>query len=141
LHSRLDRSLCGAAPGKVLLLTCDCDTVNRRAANGTPSARLGESDDGPINRGDHMIERKRGRALMALRERHFRAHPLCVGCLELGRLAEAVELDHIRALVNGGSDTPENLQGLCAACHKAKTARDMGHRLRPVIGLDGYPVA
>ena len=37
---------------------------------------------------------------------------------------------------------PENRQGLCAECHAAKTAKDMGYQYRPkvVIGKDGWPV-
>jgi 5-methylcytosine-specific restriction protein A len=87
-----------------------------------------------------MIERRRGRALMELRARHFRRHPLCVMCMAQGRLTEATQLDHIIPLVRGGLDDSSNVQGLCVPCHKVKTAIDMGHKQRPVIGLDGYPV-
>jgi 5-methylcytosine-specific restriction protein A len=55
-------------------------------------------------------------------------------------LTVASELDHIVALVNGGGNEEENLQGLCAPCHVDKTALDLGQRVKPVIGLDGWPV-
>jgi 5-methylcytosine-specific restriction protein A len=67
---------------------------------------------------------------------------LCVECLkkEPPRVTEATELDHIIALDNGGADEEDNRQGLCGPCHRDKTTRDMGYRVRKVIGVDGYPV-
>ena len=85
-------------------------------------------------------QRLRGRPLQTLRRRLLSAQPLCVACQRAGRLTAASELDHIVALVNGGDNEEENLQGLCAPCHVDKTARDLGHRVKPVIGLDGWPV-
>lgn len=87
-------------------------------------------------------DRIRGRALQAIRRRHFQLHPLCVECLRKKppRTEEATELDHVVALVNGGEDVEENRQGLCGPCHEAKTARDMGYKIRKQIGLDGYPI-
>lgn len=72
--------------------------------------------------------RIRGRALQEIRAAHFRAHPLCVHCVALGRVRLATDLDHIDALINGGTDTPGNRQGLCSECHKAKTAEDLRAR-------------
>src|SRR5574337_614115 len=84
--------------------------------------------------------RKRGRALQAQRARWFAAHPLCVECERQGIAASAVELDHMLALVNGGSDVDANLQGLCKSCHAQKTRRDLGHNpSRPPTVLDGWP--
>lgn len=85
--------------------------------------------------------RIRGRTLQRIRALHLRAHPLCGLCQERGHVTPATQLDHIVALVNGGTDTPDNRQGLCDACHLEKTAQDMGHTYRPrvVIGVDGYP--
>lgn len=65
--------------------------------------------------------------------------PLCVMCQAKGRVAAATEVDHIVALVNGGTDTPDNRQALCGDCHAEKTRRDLGQRERPTIGLDGWP--
>ena len=85
-------------------------------------------------------QRLRGRPLQTLRRRLLSAQPLCVACQRAGRLNLASELDHIVALVNGGGNEEENLQGLCAPCHVDKTALDLGQRVKPVIGLDGWPV-
>ena len=87
-----------------------------------------------------MTKRIRGRQLQTLRRRLFLINPLCVLCERAGRLSVASELDHIVALVNGGGNEEENLQGLCASCHVDKTAVDLGQRVKPVIGLDGWPV-
>ncbi len=89
-----------------------------------------------------MIKRQRGRKLQERRAHFLRAHPLCQACQKAGRLKAACEVDHIVALVNGGEDDFDtNGQALCKPCHREKTAQDLGYRVRPVIGLDGYPVA
>lgn len=87
-----------------------------------------------------MTERIRGRKLQRIRARHFQANPLCVMCEAENKVAIATELDHIVALVNGGKDEEGNRQGLCEACHKVKTAKDLGHKRKAQIGLDGWPV-
>ena len=84
--------------------------------------------------------RIRGRALQALRARLLRQNPLCVICASKGRVTLATELDHAVALCNGGTNDESNLQGLCAECHKVKTAQDKGHKPRHSTGLDGWPV-
>ncbi len=92
----------------------------------------------------HFGKRKRirGRRLQAYREQWFSAHPLCVECDRNGVIRLATQLDHIVALDNGGTDfdQPGNRQGLCDACHEVKTARDLGHRSKRAIGLDGFPI-
>ena len=88
-------------------------------------------------------DRIRGRTLQRIRYRVLANNPLCVRCQAKGRITIATQVDHIIALVNGGSDDKHddsNRQGLCDECHKVKTAEDMGHRPRVTIGLDGYPV-
>lgn len=47
------------------------------------------------------------------------------GCKTGG--ANGLEWDHIIPLKLGGEDTLENLQPLCKACHKPKTAEDLKH--------------
>jgi 5-methylcytosine-specific restriction protein A len=89
----------------------------------------------------HMaVSRVRGRALQAIRRRHLSANPLCVLCLALGKLSPATDLDHIIALVNGGTNADSNYQCLCKACHQDKTARDLGLTVRVSTGLDGWPL-
>ena len=101
-----------------------------------------------------MTERIAGRRLQRIRRHHLWQNPLCVHCFAKGRIRLWTELDHIEPLkANGGKgddilvggkgkDVPENRQGLCAECHAAKTAKDMGYQYRPkvVIGKDGWPV-
>ena len=47
-------------------------------------------------------------------------------CQQCGTLWEAgqLEADHIRALADGGDDTPGNVQALCIRCHRAKTGAE-----------------
>ncbi len=45
----------------------------------------------------------------------------------------ATDVDHIVPKVRGGSDDERNLQSLCAAHHRVKTARQN----RQVLSLDG----
>ncbi|WP_429301293.1 HNH endonuclease [Paraburkholderia sp. GAS199] len=61
-------------------------------------------------------------------------------CAKCGIATASGEVDHIKALENGGNDDIDNLQYLCFDCHKVKTARDLGHRVKRVFGPDGYPV-
>ena len=47
----------------------------------------------------------------------------------------ATEVDHIIELAIGGTNTIDNVQPLCSACHKAKTARFNSTRER---GTEGH---
>jgi 5-methylcytosine-specific restriction protein A len=76
------------------------------------------------------VLRERGRPWMRRRARWFSDHPLCVQCEREGRTTLAHELDHIVPLWAGGGDSDANLQGLCAECHRTKTAREAEHRAR-----------
>lgn len=67
-----------------------------------------------------------GRRWMRIRQAARDRNPLCVHCLALGIVRAWDELDHIVPLMAGGSNEPENLQGLCNAHHAAKTRRDSG---------------
>jgi len=51
---------------------------------------------------------------------------LCVTCGRDGRIVAATEVDHVVPRAWGGTDAPENLQSLCGACHRRKTASE-GH--------------
>jgi 5-methylcytosine-specific restriction protein A len=51
------------------------------------------------------------------------------------------EVDHVRALVNGGNNHDNNLQLLCSVCHKEKTAIDLGHKVRTGVTADGMPTS
>jgi 5-methylcytosine-specific restriction protein A len=74
-----------------------------------------------------------------LRAQKLAANPLCEACLRLGRVTGASDVDHIRAINNGGHPTAwANLQSLCHECHSAKTLYvDMlGRDCVPVKGCD-----
>ena len=61
--------------------------------------------------------------------------PLCRRCLAAGKLNTAVCIDHKVPISQGGSmHDPDNLQPLCAACHKLKSAfeaSEQSHRYGP----------
>ena len=88
----------------------------------------------------NKVERVRGRKAVEARKRFLYNEPLCRQCSTKGRTTLATQVDHIIALVNGGSDGDNNKQPLCDECHKVKTAADMGYRRRVSIGLDGWPI-
>jgi 5-methylcytosine-specific restriction protein A len=69
-----------------------------------------------------------------------RQQPLCVKCLEQGRVREWTQLDHKRALTNGGTYEDSNLQGLCDECHDAKTREDLGHKPSGRCDANGMPI-
>jgi 5-methylcytosine-specific restriction protein A len=49
---------------------------------------------------------------------------LCQVCKAAGKLRPAREVDHIVPKQEGGTDDDENLQAICSACHKLKTAAE-----------------
>ena len=87
----------------------------------------------------NKVERVRGRKAVEARKRFLYNEPLCRQCNARGIVRIATQVDHIIALVNGGSDDDSNKQPLCDECHKTKTAADMGHSSRVTIGIDGWP--
>jgi 5-methylcytosine-specific restriction protein A len=60
-------------------------------------------------------------------------------CTAAGRVTPATQLDHIVPKAKGGTDSVDNLQPLCKPCHDNKTIQDSGGKIRPKIGLDGWP--
>lgn len=55
-----------------------------------------------------------------IRKRVLRRDPMCQMCEE----EPSEEVDHITPLSEGGTDSMENLQGLCTSCHSKKTYRE-----------------
>lgn len=49
---------------------------------------------------------------------------LCQPCKRTGVIRPGSSVDHIRAKAHGGTDDPSNLECICTACHRAKTARE-----------------
>ena len=58
-----------------------------------------------------------------LRNRKIQQDPLCEHCKARGLTILAHMVDHITERKDGGTDTMDNLQSLCNACHEAKTNR------------------
>lgn len=60
-----------------------------------------------------------------LRRVHLSLSPMCVPCLQVGRLTPANTVDHNVAISDGGPAFPshDELTSMCAPCHSAKTAR------------------
>lgn len=58
------------------------------------------------------------------RDEYLALHPWCVFCLEAGRQTKARNVDHIRALKDGGTNEDSNLRSLCWSCHSRRTAVD-----------------
>lgn len=51
---------------------------------------------------------------------------LCQPCLRAGRVVSFSAVDHIVPKAQGGGDDPSNLQCICGACHREKTAAEGG---------------
>lgn len=62
-----------------------------------------------------------GRRLQALRAALFSRNPLCAECQHKGLVTIATQRDHIKPLAEGGTEDEDNEQGLCDACHEAKS--------------------
>jgi 5-methylcytosine-specific restriction protein A len=74
-----------------------------------------------------IVERLRGRAGQAQRLRRLkRTNGLCEHCLKAGRTTGAVIVNHIKALIHGGSDEDSNTENLCRACDRIATAEQFG---------------
>lgn len=96
-----------------------------------------------------MVERLRGRAGKKQRARRLQAHGVrcgrcgCLGVwtkIEVSASLPLLVVDHETPLALGGSDADSNTRVVCEPCHTEITAEQFGHRQRPTIGLDGWPV-
>lgn len=58
-----------------------------------------------------------------VRRRVLQEQPLCVRCLERGKVTAAEVTHHIVPLAEGGTNDPSNLMPLCRACHDREHAR------------------
>jgi 5-methylcytosine-specific restriction protein A len=80
------------------------------------------------------VTRIRGRRLQERNARVLARQPLCAHCTGQGIVRPSVEVDHIIPLHLGGPDHESNLQGLCIACHEAKSKTEGQHRTAGVTG-------
>ncbi len=80
----------------------------------------------PETRGT-TAERGYGERWRRLRRMVLNRDPVCKACLR----EPSTDADHILAKAKGGKDTMDNLQGMCHACHSAKTNREDGGGFRP----------
>ena len=78
-------------------------------------------------------KRMRGRAWMTLRAQVLSEEPVCYACGRLGVAADYV--DHIVALVDGGTDDRSNLHRICRDCSKHKTALESARARQSGRGL------
>lgn len=81
-----------------------------------------------------------GRRLQRVRDIVRHEQPLCPECERHGVLRGWDELDHIVPLFKGGTDDRDNLVGLCAVHHAAKTALDLRRRPAGACDAAGHPV-
>ncbi|MCL2072081.1 MAG: HNH endonuclease [Oscillospiraceae bacterium] len=61
-----------------------------------------------------------------IRAVYLSKQPLCADCEKAGKLKPATEVHHIISIADGGSDSHENLMGLCKSCHSRRTAKETG---------------
>ena len=88
-----------------------------------------------------MAERLRGHAGVAQRKRRLlRTNYLCEHCKAKGLTRKADVVNHIIALVHGGSDEDSNTENLCRDCDLKATAIQFGFRKKVRISVDGWPV-
>ena len=93
-----------------------------------------------MNQSVVKTKRVRGRALQQARMVKLNANPLCEHCESKGLVTLAAEVDHIVPLFKGGLDTFEIKQSLCKECHRVKTSKDMGHKVKLGCDVNGFPV-
>jgi 5-methylcytosine-specific restriction enzyme A len=72
-----------------------------------------------------------GRRLQRMRAALFARSPLCVHCEDRGLVVLATQRDHKVPLAEGGTDTPNNEQGLCDDCHREKSLAEALRGRRP----------
>lgn len=75
---------------------------------------------------DNNDGRIRGRRGQRIRAAFLQANPTCAHCEREGKITLAQEVDHIKPLAQGGTDTDDNKQSLCIAHHRAKTSAEAG---------------
>ena len=65
---------------------------------------------------------------------------LCQVCLNQGKLTPGNEVDHIIPKAKGGTDDQDNLQTICTDCHKQKTIKETGRKIKVTYDVNGNPI-
>lgn len=66
------------------------------------------------------------RESLSIRKKHLVAHRQQWKCNQCGdHLPPEFDIDHVKAICDGGANSLDNLQALCKACHGEKTHMDM----------------
>lgn len=81
-----------------------------------------------------------GRAHEKMRAHLMATVVLCEHCRRDGRVTVGTQADHIVPLAKGGTHDRSNYQLLCVECHRRKSLRDSGRRVKPTIAPDGWPI-
>lgn len=70
------------------------------------------------------------RAPQKVRDRIFTRDNRCHLCEQPIQVGEKWDLDHVKALINGGENREKNLRPAHRKCHKVKTARDVAEKAK-----------
>lgn len=62
---------------------------------------------------------------------------VCQPCKRADRVTLATEVDHVIPQAEGGTDQDTNLQAICEACHKTKTAAETARGVGRKSGRSG----
>jgi len=108
---------------------CRRTTTNGNYCEECRAKRKAKTNKERNARGDNKFYNSS--AWRKLRNRFIQVHPLCTHCMDEDRTTEAKEIDHIKAIEDGGEPLDwNNLQSLCKAHHTKKTNRERAERNR-----------
>ncbi|MFB6573206.1 HNH endonuclease [Streptomyces noursei] len=119
----------------------------------SPATRRGRCDvhdqahqDRPSVRARRSRGRRRAKRFDAAsrlrRTLERKGHGWCDWCLD-DFPADGMDVDHVRPLALGGTDTDGNVQVLCRGCHRLKTGTEFGSARadKPPTPVVGAPLA
>lgn len=101
---------------------CGAINCSKHGRSGRTSGWRPDADRGNRHQRGYGKEWEQKRGEILERDNH-----LCIPCKQDGRVTPANQVDHIIQKADGGTDHDGNLQSICLACHRAKTARESNH--------------